>query len=222
MRYDLRGYGRSDSPLEGQPYRHEDDLNGLLAVLGISKAHVAGYSLGCQVVVDAYTVYPQMFQSIIAVGPYISGHASPAGDDLFGAYAECGAAFRRAGPRAAAEHFVSIPAFKPEHMQPQIKIELLRICSEYSWWWANHTDPLEQVSPRATEVLTNVEVPLLTVTAEYDAAVCREVAASLEQNVPRNKRVDFAGATHFMLMEQPAAFNRVLVEFIRELTDPES
>jgi len=40
--------------------------------------------------------------------------------------------------------------------------------------------------------------------------------------VTGNKRMDFPGATHFMLMEQPAAFNRVLVDFIRELADPKS
>ena len=56
IRYDLRGYGRSDNPVEGRPYRHEDDLYRLLTALGVSKAHVAGYSLGCQIVVDAYTM----------------------------------------------------------------------------------------------------------------------------------------------------------------------
>jgi pimeloyl-ACP methyl ester carboxylesterase len=219
VRYDLRGYGRSDDPVEGQAYRHEDDLNGLLSALKISKAHVAGYSLGCQVTVDAYTVYPQLFRSIIAVGPYISGHGSPACDDLFGAYAECGAIFRRDGPRAAAERFVSIAAFNPEHIHAHVRSELLRICSDYSWWWANHHDPLEPVSPTATEVLTNIHVPMLTVTAEHDAGACLEVADLLEERVASNKRVDIVGATHFMLMENAADFNRELVEFIRDVAD---
>ena len=214
VRYDLRGYGKSDDPVEGQAYRHEDDLAGLLTTLGVSEAHIAGYSLGCQVVVDAYTVYPQLFRSIIAVGPYISGHGSPAVDDLFGAYAECGTVFCRDGARAAAEQFAGIAPFNPEHIHPQAKAELLRICGEYSWWWANHNDPLEPVSPTATEVLTDISVPLLIVTAQYDAAACLEVAARMEQQVARNKRVDIVGATHFMLMEEPAEFNREVVEFL--------
>ncbi len=217
IRYDLRGYGRSDSPVEGQAYRHEDDLHELLRTLGVARAHVAGYSLGCQIVVDAYTLYPQLFQSMIAVGPYISGHTSPAADALFGGYAECGTVFNRAGPRAAAEQFLSIPAFNPEQIHAGIRRELLTICSEYAWWWADHEDPLVPVSPVATEVLTQIQVPLLTITAEHDAAVCREVAVRLEQSVAGSRRVDLAGATHFMLMEQPAVFNRVLVEFIGQV-----
>jgi 3-oxoadipate enol-lactonase len=215
VRYDLRGYGKSDAPVEKRAYRHEDDLQALLLALGVSKADVAGYSLGCQVVVDTYTLYPELFRSIIAVGPYVSGHHSPAGDDLFGEYAECAATFCRDGARAAAEHFVSIAAFKPDHIQTRAKSKVLEICGDYSWWWANHDDPLERVSPVATEVLTNVHVPLLTITAEYDADVCREVADLLEQCVANNERVDLGGATHFMLIENPAEFNRVVVKFLQ-------
>lgn len=216
IRYDLRGYGRSDDPVEGQAYRHEDDLQALLKALGIPRAHVAGYSLGSQIVVDAYTLYPQLFRSIIAVGPYVSGHASAAADALFGAYAECGRVFCRAGPRAAAEQFLSIPAFNPEQIDPLTRRELLAICGEYAWWWADHVDPLRRVSPNAIEVLDRIGVPLLIISAEHDAAVCREVAARLERSVAGSRRVDLAGATHFMLMEQPAGFNRVLLEFTRQ------
>jgi len=217
VRYDLRGYGRSDDPVEGQAYRHADDLHGLMLALGISRADIAGFSLGCQVVVDAYTVYPELFRSIIAVGPFISGHTSPATDALFGAYIDCGEVFRRGGARAAAEGFVSIPAFNPAHMDLQAKTEIVGICRDYAWWWANHVDPMQNVQPVATEVLTNIQVPLLIVTAEYDAAACREVADLLEQHVRLNKRVDFTGATHFMLMEKPVEFNQALTQFISDV-----
>jgi 3-oxoadipate enol-lactonase len=221
VRYDLRGYGKSDAPAEERAYRHEDDLQGLLLALGVSKADVAGFSLGCQVVVDAYTLYPELFRSIVAVGPYVSGHSSRAGDELFGGYAECAATFCRAGARAAAEHFLTIAAFNPDNIHKQAKTKLLEICRDYSWWWANHKDPLKNVNPVATEVLTSVRVPLLTITAEYDATVCREVADLLEQFVVNNERVELSGATHFMLMEKPAEFNRVLVEFLRDVAAAE-
>jgi pimeloyl-ACP methyl ester carboxylesterase len=217
VRYDLRGYGKSDNPVEGQAYRHEDDLHGLLMALGISRADIAGFSLGCQVVVDTYTVHPHLFRSIIAVGPFTSGHTSPATDALFGAYVECGEIFGRDGARAAAEGFVGIPAFNPAHIHSQAKTKILNICSDYSWWWASHADPMESVQPTAAALLKNIQVPLLTVTAEYDAAACREVADLLEQQVALNSRVDIAGATHFVLMEKPADFNRALTQFISEV-----
>jgi pimeloyl-ACP methyl ester carboxylesterase len=43
------------------------------------------------------------------------------------------------------------------------------------------------------------------------------VADLLEKHVQLNTRVDFAGASHFMLMEKPADFNRALTRFIIEV-----
>ena len=118
---------------------------------------------------------------------------------------------------AAAEQFVNVAPFNPEHIHPQVKAELLEICGEYSWWWANHDDPLQPVMPSAAEMLARIQVPLLIVTAQYDATACLEVATRMERQVARNKRVDLVGATHFMLMEKPGEFNGVLLEFIRDV-----
>jgi pimeloyl-ACP methyl ester carboxylesterase len=218
IRYDLRGYGKSDLPKEGYSYRHEDDLQALMQTLEVSNAHIAGYSLGCQIVVDAYTLYPELFHSIIAVGPYVSGYSSPAGDLLFGGYAACAASFNNAGSLAAAKGFINIEAFKPAHIHPQAKANVQKICEDYGWWWANHNDPLENVTPVATEVLSEILVPLLTITAEHDAAVCREVADLLEQEVTGNSRVDIPGATHFMLLEKPVEFRQAVVSFLRNVS----
>jgi pimeloyl-ACP methyl ester carboxylesterase len=216
LRYDLRGYGSSVKPTEGQPYRHEDDLVALLGELDISRAHVAGFSLGCQITVDAYTLYPEVFQSIVAVGPYVSGFSSPASDQLVSGYGQSREAFERSGARGAAEHFVNLPAFNPDRIDPGVKARLMEICSEYSWWWTTHRDPLEPVRPAAVEVLQDLRAPLLIISAEYDAAACREVADLLEETVPRHKRVDISGASHFMLMERPAVFNAAVLEFLRD------
>ena len=214
IRYDLRGYGQSDNPVEGEPYRHQDDLKALLDALGVSKAHIAGYSLGCQVVIDAYTLYPELFHSLIAVGPYALGHASPACDALFGGYAQCGEVFKKDGPKAAGEAFANIPAFNPDKIAPDAKKRVADVAGEYGWWWADHDDPLEFVSPPGVELLADINVPVLTITAEFDAAVCLEVADLLEQQVPQNTRVDIPGATHFMLLEKPDAFNKAVSDFV--------
>lgn len=217
IRYDLRGYGNSAAPVEKQPYRHEDDLKALLGALNIAKAHIAGYSLGCQVTVDAYTAYPELFRSIIAVGPYVSGHNSAASKHLFGGYGECGAVFQQAGQRAAAESFVNIPAFNPDRIGAKAKARVAEICSEFSWWFVDHDDPLQPVEPAAAENLRDINVPLLVVSAEYDAAVCHEIADLLEREVPCQKRVDISGASHFMLIEKPAEFNEIVASFLHEV-----
>jgi pimeloyl-ACP methyl ester carboxylesterase len=215
VRYDLRGYGKSSAAVEGQPYRHEDDLAGLLDSLGIDQAHIAGFSLGCQIVVDTYTVYPERFRSLIAVGPYVSGHVSAAATRLFDEYGQCGAAFAESGSRGAAERFVNMPAFNPERIDPAVRERILAIASDHSWWWANHHDPMQTVVPVATEKLADLAVPVLIVSAQYDVDVCREVADLLEANTATGVRVDIPGASHFMLMENPVEFNRALRGFLR-------
>lgn len=218
IRYDLRGYGESDLPAEGMAYRHEDDLRGLLLVLEVSKAHIAGYSLGCQIVVDAYTLYPELFRSIIAVGPYVSGYSSPTSEQLFSGYAGCAETFCAAGALAAATSFVSIPAFNPTRINPEVRARVQGICEDYQWWWANHDDAMENVHPLAVSGLADISVPLLCVTSEHDAAVCREVAELLERDVAGCDRLDIAGASHFMLLEKPVEFNQGLADFLHSTT----
>ena len=112
---------------------------------------------------------------------------------------------------------MTVPAFNPEHIHTTIQPELLRICGEYGWWWADHDDPLTPVTPAATEVLGAIAVPLLIVTAEYDALVCREVADLLAQSVAHARKVDIPSASHFMLMERPAEFNATLLQFLSDV-----
>jgi len=216
IRYDLRGYGESALPIEGQAYRHQDDLRDLLAFLGIANAHIAGYSLGCQVTVDTYMLYPELFKSIIAVGPFVSGYSSPSTDHMFGAYAACGVVFGQKGQTAAAECCVNIPAFNPDRIGVEAKARATEICADFSWWLFHHDDPVESAKPPATDSLEDIQVPLLIISADYDAAACREVADLLQQKVPHGRRVDLAGATHLMLMEQPAAFNAALRVFLKD------
>src|SRR5690349_7870178 len=64
LRYDLRGYGRSDIPMEGHHYLHANDLYRLMNGLGIEKAHLVGLSLGSFVALDFFAVYSQSVLSV--------------------------------------------------------------------------------------------------------------------------------------------------------------
>ena len=51
IRYDMRGFGRSDLP-GAESYSHVDDLKALLDHLGISQAHLVGLSKGGAIALD--------------------------------------------------------------------------------------------------------------------------------------------------------------------------
>jgi len=59
IRYDVRGFGESSLPVEGQPYSNSGDLAALLDHLGIEEAHVAGWSMGSGIAVDFALAFPE-------------------------------------------------------------------------------------------------------------------------------------------------------------------
>lgn len=69
IRYDLRGYGRSDMPQEGKEFLHAEDLLKLMDALKIEKAHIAGLSLGGFVTTDFLALHQnRMLSATMASG----------------------------------------------------------------------------------------------------------------------------------------------------------
>ncbi len=87
------------------------------------------------------------------------------------------------------------------------------IVKDFSWWYFKQEDPRLPLKPSAADRLNEIVVPTLIVTAEYDIPACLEFADLLERTVPNSRKLKFADAGHFMMMEKPEAFNRALLDF---------
>src|SRR6266566_308505 len=72
IRYDMRGFGRSDLPAE-EPFTAVDDLRALLDTLGVSRACVLGLSLGGSVAIDFALAYPDRTSALVLVDPALRG-----------------------------------------------------------------------------------------------------------------------------------------------------
>ena len=68
--------------------------------------------------------------------------------------------------------------------------------------------------PDSTSQLARIGVPVLIVAGEADEVTPPDVAREMEQLVPRAHRAIIAGAGHLSSIEQPAAFSRVLHDFL--------
>jgi pimeloyl-ACP methyl ester carboxylesterase len=77
VRYDMRGFGKTDMPVEGLNFSHAEDLRKLMWFLGIPKAHLVGVSLGASVAVDFLALYPDEVLSVTAVAGGIRASAIP-------------------------------------------------------------------------------------------------------------------------------------------------
>jgi len=112
VRFDIRGFGNSATPVEGQPYRCNDDIKALLEFLGISEAHIAGFSLGCAFAVDFVIEHPEMSRSLIAVGPWIFGYRSESISELNSSLAGILDILEKEGRASAFEYWMNSPFFR--------------------------------------------------------------------------------------------------------------
>lgn len=218
IRYDVRGFGKSSLPVQGERYSDHDDLKELLRYLGISKAHIAGFSMGCGFAIDFALAYPEMSSSIIAVGPWVVGYNSPAAKELRKDLGKISSILKESGTRAAAEHFINASCFNPQMISSRVKDRITEMGYDYSFWHWSNEDPRRYVDPPAAQQLERISLPTLIITAEYDVAACREIADLLERKIPNAKKVDIADASHFMLMEKPAEFNKIVLDFLSKIT----
>ena len=217
IRYDVRGYGKSSLPVEGESYSHHDDLKALLEHLGISKAHVCGLSMGSGIAVDFVLAYPEMSSSLIAVGPWAFGYDSPAAGELWEIFEKIRSIIKESGTKAAADYWSDSPLWKSTFKDPQALERFREISYDYSFWNFSNQDPVIFVDPPAAQQLDKLSLPTLIITAEYDVEACKEIANFMEQKIPNAKKIVIAGAGHCMNMEKPVEFNTAVLDFLSQL-----
>ncbi|MDH4241725.1 MAG: alpha/beta hydrolase, partial [Phycisphaerae bacterium] len=69
---DFRGYGKSSTPNE--PFRHYEDIHGLIQHLAFTSVNIAGCSLGGKVAIEMAIAYPEMVSRLILIAPGMTGY----------------------------------------------------------------------------------------------------------------------------------------------------
>ncbi len=218
IRYDVRGFGKSALPVEGEGYRHVDDLKALLVSLGIEKAHICGLSMGSGIAVDFVLAYPEMCSSLISVGPWVNGYESPSVNEIFQVFGEVSAVAREKGPKAAVDAWLNTSVFKNTYQNPEVFARMAEIGYDYSCWHFINTDPVQNLSPLAIQQIEEINLPTLIVTAENDIEACKEIADLLDQTLPNSRKIEIASAGHVVNMEKPDEFNAAVLSFISSLS----
>jgi pimeloyl-ACP methyl ester carboxylesterase len=214
IRYDVRGFGKSSLPVEGEAYSHHEDLAALLGHLGISSAHILGLSMGSGIAVDFVVGHPAMSRSLVAAGPWLSGFDSPAANEIWAVFGAAAAALDEGGVEAAVDSFLAAPLYTESIRGTAVLQRLREIMSDYSFWHLSHSDPQTVLQPSALERLAEISVPTLVVVGVRELAACREVGELLQETVPDVRTIEIPDAGHVMNMENPQEFNRAVSEFL--------
>jgi pimeloyl-ACP methyl ester carboxylesterase len=214
VRYDARGFGLSQSPFG--TYRHYEDFRALLRHLGIARAHLAGLSMGCRLAVDLAIAHPEMVSSLVLASPGISGYAFDTAESK--AYMErIGAAFGRGDFAQAAEEFVRAwtdgpkrtPAGTPPAVREKIKAMALATVRPDR----DLGNGLE-LEPPAVGRLAEVRAPALVILGSLDMPDIHDIAKRISKQAPGARVKTMKGAAHMVNMEDPAAFDGIVLEFI--------
>ena len=221
LRYDLRGFGKSALPKEDEVYRDCDDLLALLNYLKIERANVCGLSYGSFIAIDFALAYPQKCTSLISIGPRVTGDDlddyKPNSDSFKAIVSKTVELLKSVGKKEATDFlWTGNNSLSKSVQSPEARQVLLKMGYEYSWWRHLHPSKREYAFPQAIKHLDQIKMPTLVVTADFDAAICKQVAATLKNEIRDAKLISIRHAGHVMNMDRPEQFNKELSKFIRK------
>ena len=220
IRYDVRGFGKSDTPKSDEPYSNRKDLKALLEFLDIGKAHICGLSMGSGIAVDFAIDYPEMCLSLIPIGPWAGGFGSgnfksSNADSVFAVFPIVNEVLKKHGPKEATDYlWKGNNCLSRSVRDPATLDALLKMGYEYYYRSHLNNSKIESLKPPAISRLKEIKLPTLIVTAEYDLESCKENADIMEKEIAGSVKISIKDAGHIMNMDKPDEFNRLISEFI--------
>lgn len=218
--FNARGYPPSDVPVSPEAYSQErarDDIRDVLDQLGIQGAHVVGISMGGFAALHFGLTYPHRAKSLVIAGV---GYGAPA--DKRAQFAEeCEVAARRfetLPPAEAAGSYGRGPTrVQYENKDPRGYAEFMAQLAEHDPRGAANT--LRGVQKRRPSVfdladaMKALTVPSLIMTGDEDDP-CLEASLFMKRCIPASGLVVLPCTGHTLNLEEPAAFNAAVADFL--------
>lgn len=211
IRYDARGFGRS-GPVTG-PYSIREDLRALMDHLGVERAHLVGLSMGGRYALEFALMHPERVHRLVIVDAVLPGFPAPTLGREIGAVLEAG----RNGDVARAKRlWLGGSLFAPANERSAVASRLKRIVDDYSGWHfvngpARHEMALD---PPAAQRLGDIRVPTLVVVGAREIPELLAASERIARGVPGASLAVIPNAGHLSNMEEPAAFNRIVLDWL--------
>ncbi len=217
--FDNRGIGRSSKPEDSISIgQMAEDTIALLDELGIKKAHVLGISMGGMIAQEMALGYPQRISGLILACTHCGGTKAirPPAEILKAFY-----------------NYLSIDAPSPnaEVLKCFFAVRTLR---DSPWVLQRYQEVSLKFPPSKDILIAQVRAvmnhdtwdrlpyiqnPTLILTGAEDMLVPPENSKILAERIPRAKLKIIKGGGHQFLIEQPAAFNKEVLDFLWSLKE---
>jgi len=214
---DFRGFGQTE--MMAGSFAHRHDLRSLMDHLGIDRATVVGGSMSGKTTLDFALDYPRRVEALILVASALSGYRFT-DTGTRAAWQASDAALEAGRHDEAAEIEMQTWLAGPRRSLEQIEPELRRRVRDMllqSYATPHDLGEEQPLDPPAVGRLREVRAPTLIIVGDEDQPDIAVVAGLLESGIAGARKVVMSGAAHLPNMEQPAAFNRIVSEFLAGL-----
>ena len=211
---DNRGAGRSDKP--AGPYTTRmmaEDAAGLMAALGIERAHVAGISMGGAIAQELALAHPGLVRSLalISTWPRCNAYAATAFRML--------EKMRAVASPADFAQLLQLWIYAPPFYENTANRDELRQAQVDA---AEEPMPLHAFAAQcaacithdALERLAEIAAPTLITVGERDIFTPPAFAQAIHERVPDSELVTFPGCGHVHHWEDLERFNRTVLGFL--------
>jgi len=216
IRYDLRGFGKSDVPTN-TPYSHHDDLKSLLDYLKITKVHILGHSMGCRVATNFTITYPTYVTSLICADPGLEGESTlnnSSTKELFTELNKIWVTGQVSGLESAKKEFMNFSPLKYAMSNPKISNYIKEMINDYSGWhWINE-DPYLPLKPITIECLDKIYNQTLLIIGGKNPFHYQKLSDIMLKKLPNASKVIIPKTGHMLQMEDPDKFNAELERFL--------
>jgi 3-oxoadipate enol-lactonase len=218
VRYDLRGFGRSE--VEHVTFSNRADLVAVMDAAGLDRAVLVGCSRAGSIVLDTALEFPGRVAGVAWVCGGLGGTEIEDTPDEE-------AAFARADALEAAKDWDALADLdvenwvdgigQPPGRAPAAARDLVRRMAYETYVRERaYGDPI-QLDPPAAARLDELHVPLLAIVGRLDIAATSRIADLLVERVPGARRIDLPDVAHMPSLEQPGWFTETLLGFLDEV-----
>lgn len=229
--WDFKGHGRSGAARSLAATRIEDSVDDLRRVMdaaGVERAVLLGFSLGCQIILEAWRRMPERIEALVTVlGTYrhpFDGLLHPRVGPMLGRVVE------RIGGRSfgvmfrVAHHYMRLPHSYPLAQRLGLiarqlpKAEMQPLFDHFAVLDGPTCAAMVAAAQKhsAEELLATVTVPTLVVAGGRDVFTPKELSERMARTIPGCAYFYLPDCTHTGLFEYPQQIGQRIEDFLGE------